>query len=339
MRDSICRVEASSRPPTWRKVIPLIGGFLFNLTFGSIYTFGNLSLYVTSYMRWAGDENVRIKNFSWVYTVSSLGLMIFFGGMLQEWIGIRRCAVLGAVLFSLSVTLSSWTVCSLPWFTLTFGILFGLADGLSYSCPIAAAYKWWPNKRGLVTGIVLAGTSMSALVFGPLQSLLVNPENKLPTSCPYSEFPKELYFQDHEILERVPWIFFILGIIFFVISLSSALSMGDPPIDDEIRSPFLPHNSQHETPKRPLAHNQLNVSPSQLIFHKEFWILWFILMLHGQFIIYLSLLWKIIGLSEVGISDKHLSLVGNVLISVANTSGRLAWGSFADYISVRALLR
>ena len=71
---------------------------------------------------------------------------------------------------------------SRPWaLYLTYGIIGGAGIGFAYVCPIAAASKWYPDKKGLITGLAVAGFGAGALFFaGPASTLLLPPGNGQP---------------------------------------------------------------------------------------------------------------------------------------------------------------
>jgi OFA family oxalate/formate antiporter-like MFS transporter len=82
------------------------------------------------------------------------------------------------MLLGLSFLLSAFLVSGdRPWMLyLTYGIIGGAGIGFAYVCPIAAAVKWFPDKKGLVTGLAVAGFGAGALFFaGPASTLLLPP--------------------------------------------------------------------------------------------------------------------------------------------------------------------
>jgi OFA family oxalate/formate antiporter-like MFS transporter len=99
-------------------------------------------------------------------------------GRLQDRIGPRRVASLGGVLLGVSFLLGALLISGdRPWaLFLTYGIIGGAGIGFAYVCPIAAATKWYPERKGLVTGVAVAGFGAGALFFsGPASALLLPP--------------------------------------------------------------------------------------------------------------------------------------------------------------------
>jgi OFA family oxalate/formate antiporter-like MFS transporter len=108
----------------------------------------------------------------------SFAIVMIPAGRLQDRIGPRKVASIGGILLGLSFLLGSVLVAeSRPWaLYLTYGILGGAGIGFAYVCPIAACMKWFPDKKGLVTGLSVAGFGAGALFFaGPASTLLLPP--------------------------------------------------------------------------------------------------------------------------------------------------------------------
>ena len=85
-------------------------------------------------------------------------------------------ASLGGVLLGVSFLLGALLIDGdRPWaLFLTYGLIGGAGIGFAYVCPIAAATKWYPERKGLITGLAVAGFGAGALFFaGPASTLLL----------------------------------------------------------------------------------------------------------------------------------------------------------------------
>jgi MFS family permease len=108
---------------------------------------------------------------------------MFFGGRLMERLGPRKLGIIGGIIVGLGWLLSSFA--SNIWFlTLTYGVIAGSGVGLVYGCPVAMGAKWFPDKKGLALGLMLAGFGGSALITGKIASALI-PSVGLPTTFMY----------------------------------------------------------------------------------------------------------------------------------------------------------
>nr|MCH9638625.1 MFS transporter [Betaproteobacteria bacterium] len=84
--------------------------------------------------------------------LATFALIMIFAGRLQDKKGPRIVATLGGIVLGTGYLLASFTGGSFPLIALTVGIIGGAGIGLAYVCPIAACVKWFPDKRGMVTG-------------------------------------------------------------------------------------------------------------------------------------------------------------------------------------------
>jgi OFA family oxalate/formate antiporter-like MFS transporter len=108
-------------------------------------------------------------------------ITMVFAGRMQDIFGPRRVAVSGGLIFGLGLALSSLT--TTPWvMVLTFGVGVGAGIGLANAATTPAAVKWFPpSRKGLVSGVVVGGVGIAAIIMAPLsQALLDNTD--IPTT-------------------------------------------------------------------------------------------------------------------------------------------------------------
>ena len=96
-------------------------------------------------------------------------------------------------------------------FIVVYGICFGAGIGISYAGPIVCCANWYPNKNGMITGLIVAGFGSGAFIFGPLAIFVVNPDG-LNVDEATSYFPS-----DSPVIQNVPIMFKTLGIVYAVI--------------------------------------------------------------------------------------------------------------------------
>ena len=151
---------------------------------------------------------------------------MFLGGWLERKIGPRLTTMFGASLMTLGVLLSYPAIKVSFWLLLlTYGLLFGLGLGIAYVSSLVCAMRWMPRWKGVAAGFVLAGLGLGALIFDPIQTAFINPDN-LPGD-------ENGYFNDDDLLDRVPLIFPILGVIYAVMQLIGSLLIVNPPEKEE----------------------------------------------------------------------------------------------------------
>jgi OFA family oxalate/formate antiporter-like MFS transporter len=182
-------------PNRW---VPVVGGVMMNLALGMFY--GN-SLFLPPVE----------KEFGWTRgqtsLISTLGIVMIaswfvVGGRLNDRRGPRVVATIGGTLYSLGFLLASQIHSLTGWYLAW--ILIGIGSGFGYVVPSAVGSKWFPDKRGLVIGLMVAGYGAGSGVFTPIASALVR---------------------------QVGWraTFEIFGGLFFAMTMIAAYLMNNPP--------------------------------------------------------------------------------------------------------------
>jgi len=106
-------------------------------------------------------------------STAAFALMMIFAGRMQDKLGPRRVAMVGGVLFGLGLAMSALAKTPVQM-ALTFGLLGGIGIGLGYSATTPSAIKWFPPARkGMITGLVVAGVGLAAVYMGPLTNFLI----------------------------------------------------------------------------------------------------------------------------------------------------------------------
>jgi len=155
----------------WRVVV---GALLVQIILGTVYAF---SVFVTPLQQEFGWDRATTQ---WAFSLAlaTFAAVMIPAGRLQDRIGPRPVASLGGLLLGASFVLGALLVSAdRPWaLYLTYGLLGGAGIGFAYVCPIASAVKWFPDRKGLITGVAVAGFGAGALFFaGPASALLLPP--------------------------------------------------------------------------------------------------------------------------------------------------------------------
>uniref|UniRef100_A0A915MUP7 Uncharacterized protein n=1 Tax=Meloidogyne javanica TaxID=6303 RepID=A0A915MUP7_MELJA len=167
------------------------------------------------------------------HTFGCFPFAMIIGGFLARRFGPRIAAGIGCYTMCASVFLSGWAIQhSYYAFLLTYGLMFGLGQGIAYVVAVSCVINWAPKMVGLGSGIVAAGFGISSSIFAPIQTRIINPHNVAPTS--------DGYFNDPELLSRVPGIFTTLSIVFFIMQCIGLIFICDPPTEFARR--FLVHD-------------------------------------------------------------------------------------------------
>ncbi|XP_076372993.1 apicoplast pyruvate carrier 1-like [Tachypleus tridentatus] len=165
-----------------RPVVSVGGCFLIYLAIGTMFTFGNLTPYLTSYLRARTEKDTTYEETSWIFfAFISTCSLLYFGGKLGFLIGRRRSMIIGSVIFCFGIAVTYWSVHhSLVATIISYGVIntFGFICCIGH--PIVTAMEWFPNNKGLVTGIVASGIAITPLFMNSVQTLFVNPSNLQP---------------------------------------------------------------------------------------------------------------------------------------------------------------
>src|ERR1051326_1932800 len=182
-----------------RWVIAIDGVFL-QIALGAVYAWSVFRVPLSKQFGWS------ISQVTLTFTISifMLGFAAFFGGLWMNRVGPRTVAMTASVFYGVGVFLASFSANKLWWLYLSYGFIGGIGLGLGYIVPVATLVKWFPDRRGLITGIAVGGFGAGALITAPVASRLIQIVGVLPT-------------------------FAYLGIAYLIIALIAASFMQNPP--------------------------------------------------------------------------------------------------------------
>lgn len=220
---------AAAESGNLRRWSVIVGALIVQAILGTVYAF---SVFVRPLeLEFGWDRTTTQWAFS--FALASFAITMIPAGRLQDRIGPRIVATIGGILLGISFLLGALIVDgSRPWaLYLTYGIIGGAGIGFGYVCPIAAAVKWFPDKKGLVTGLAVAGFGAGALFFaGPASALLLPPAESGETLSLY-----EIILVGLGMIEGggagIGWrTFFVLhGIVAAVAVVLGAMLLRNPP--------------------------------------------------------------------------------------------------------------
>lgn len=160
-------------------ILCIISGVLINLVLGSFYVWGSINLYVASYFKKNNlNPNLTpdVTNFCFPIMALAFNIAPSFGLKIKEKIGIKRHCWLFSCILCICVFMSSFSN-SFWLFVLIYGIGFGLTSGLIYLIPLYNAYKYFPQKKGMLTGIIMGGYGLGTFISSLIFLKMVNPSN------------------------------------------------------------------------------------------------------------------------------------------------------------------
>ena len=185
---------------TFNRWLVVLGALLIQVSLGAIYIYSVFKPGLKDNFPSWSDTDLALPS-QLVLAFFALGVIAF--GRIQDKVGPRPIASLGGVLLGIGLVIASFAP-SLMVFVLGFSIIGGIGIGAAYVCPIATCVKWFPDKRGLITGLAVAGFGAGALFFTPIAKGFIASVGMMST-------------------------FLYLGIIFFIAVLIGAQLMVNPP--------------------------------------------------------------------------------------------------------------
>ncbi|CAH8871609.1 unnamed protein product [Trichobilharzia szidati] len=218
---------------------------------------------------------------------------------------------------------------------MTYSFLFGTGVGLGFSVTLAVAATWFPEQRGLVVGLVVSGYGMGSLVFGPIQTALINPHNVRVNNVTRQ-------FDNKEMLDRLPDAFLILGGILLATQIIGFIFLRPKPkmeAVEEIKETASEKSStKYETEDDEVQiyscyPDSLDVTPAQLFRHIDFYLLWFIELCNSVMLTVVTSAYKLFG--QTFISDDQYLTAAVTVAAVFNALGRILWGSAVDRFSYK----
>jgi len=275
-----------------------VAGVLLQVALGAVYAWSVFRAPLTKQFGWSISE----VTLTFTISIFVLGISAFFGGLWLNRVGPRIVAVTGGFLYGLGVFLASFSDHKLWWLYLTYGVIGGIGLGFSYIVPVAVLVKWFPDRRGLITGIAVGGFGAGALVTAPVATRLIQSVGVLQT-------------------------FAYLGIAFLIVTVTAGYFMQNPP---EGWSPkgWTPSSSQAA------QRSTRDYTLREALRTWQWWALWLLLFLNTSAGISIisqesPLFQELVRVSAVTAA----SMVG--VVSIGNALGRVFWAWASDSITRR----
>jgi OFA family oxalate/formate antiporter-like MFS transporter len=275
-----------------------IAGVFFQIALGAVYAWSVFRAPLAKQFGWS------ISEITLTFTISIfvLGFAAFFGGLWLNRKGPRIVALTGGALYGVGVFLASFTH-NISWLYISYGLIGGMGLGLGYIVPVAVLVKWFPDRRGLITGVAVGGFGAGALITAPVATRLIQSVGVLNT-------------------------FAYLGVAYLIVTIISGSFMQNPPDGwkPEGWSPTASETSQR-------AGHDFNLGEALKTW--QWWALWLLLFLNtcaGISVISQEapIFQELTGASAIAAAG----MVG--LASIGNAVGRVFWAWVSDLITRRA---
>lgn len=273
-------------------------GVIIQVALGAVYAWSVFRIPLTKAFGWT------ISQVTMAFTIAifTLGFASFVGGMWMRRSGPRQVAIAAGIFYGAGIFLASFSGGHLYWLYFSYGLLAGIGLGLGYIVPVATLVKWFPDRRGMITGIAVAGFGTGALITAPIASRLIVSVGVLKT-------------------------FAILGVVYFFAVTIPAFFMKDPPRDYRPAG-WTPSASQQK------QRSAKTYTLPEAMRTWQWYGLWILLFLNTSAGI--SIISQAAAMTQeiTGVTAAVAAgLVG--IISIANGSGRFLWAWFSDLIGRR----
>ena len=270
-------------------------GVLMQIALGAVYAWSVFRTPLATRFGWTIPQ----VTLTFTITIFMLGVSAFPGGLLLNRVGPRVVAIAAGLLYGTGVFLAGFTD-RLWWLYLTYGVIGGIGLGFGYIVPVATLVKWFPDRRGLITGIAVGGFGAGALLTAPIATRLIETVGVLQT-------------------------FMYLGAAYFVVVPLAGLFMQNPPAGWTPAGwmPAPAQSSQRSTRDYTLG---------EALRTRQWWTLWLILFLNVSAGISLisqqsPMFQELAGVSAVVAAG----MVG--IVSIGNALGRVFWAWLSDLIT------
>ncbi len=297
----------------------VLGGIVIQLCLGAIYAWSAFTDELTS----------APYDFSKTHTqvIFALGLLSFavvmalFAGRWQKKSGPRIVALTGGIVLGLGYVIAGLSGASFWGILLGVGLLGGAGIGLAYVCPIAALVKWFPDMKGFITGLAVAGFGFGALIWIKLTEGFIFGPIRLTG--------------DWEGLYGMGWdvnrIFMLYGILFAVLVSLGSKAMINPP------DGYKPDGWEPPTGPSTGSSGDVDFDEKQMMRTPQFWGLFFIFFVGataGLMIIGIIRLFGNEALMESGLSHSDAIIATGTAMglfyALFNGLGRILWGKISD---------
>lgn len=284
----------------------VVGALLIQLCLGAIYAWG---AFTGALQDAEGPYKFTAAQTSWIFSagLATFAIVMIMAGRLQDKYGPRIIAIIGGLILGAGYIIASFTGTSFALMLIFIGIVGGAGIGMGYVCPIAACVKWFPDLKGLITGLAVAGFGAGAFIFVKLAGS----------------------WMDLIATHGVDGTFLIFGIIFAVSVVVGALLLSNPPAGwkpEGWEPPVAKDGSEKLKVK--------DLTQGQVVKTAQFWMIWLAFVFSAGCGLMVIKCLKNFGVFEGGLTAAAAgSALG--LLALFNGLGRVVWGTASHKLTAK----
>ncbi len=312
MSDFFSKTRITAKPGYSRWMVPP-AALAVHLCIGQAYAFSVFNDPLTRLIGVSASapEDWKLTTLGWIFSLAIvfLGLSAAVGGKWLEKVGPRLTMFVAACCFGGGFWIAALGVyLHQIWLLyLGYGVIGGIGLGLGYVSPVSTLIKWFPDRRGMATGMAIMGFGGGAMIGAPLSVLLMD------------------YFKS-AVSVGILQTFMVMGAVYFVSMLIGALAIRIPPADWQPTGWTPPQVANKMI-------TQAHVHIDQALKTPQFYLLWLVLCLNVSAGI------GVLGQASVMIQEMFKGRVAPAaaagfvgLLSLFNMGGRFFWSSASDYL-------
>ena len=306
-------IKKQCTPNRW---LIAIMGTVLQIALGTVYAWSFFQQPVMAAGNWSNTQA------AWVFSLAIffLGISAAWGGINLPGFGPRKLAMMGGFLFGLGYLVAAYAlhIQNLPLLYIGYGAIGGMGLGLGYVTPVATAAKWFPDKKGFITGMVVMGFGFGALLMAKVLA------------------PVFMSMTDGNLV----LVFSYVGVIMLLVTLPAGYILVNPPVG------FVPQGYVPSAQSAAAKASQDDMTARECILSSKFLMMWtvfFFNIVSGiMFIGFQSPLLQDLlkkTMDPPTLADPKvitgLAAAGATLIAVSsifNGIGRFFWGGLSDKI-------
>ena len=304
-------MNVNTQPSRW---LVVFGAILIQLALGALYAWSVFTKILTDP---EGLYQFTATQTAWIFSagLASFALVMVLAGRWQAKTGPRLMTIMGGILLGLGFILGGFFGTSFWAQFICIGLIAGAGIGLGYVVPIAVGVKWFPDKKGMITGLAVAGFGFGATIWVKLAG---------------SWFGGLLNYAEVFGLPPVQSVFVIYGIIFTVLVLLGSIVMVNPPED------YKPAGWHPEEAQTATALGSNGFEPREMMSTTQFYSIWLVFLssaIAGLMVIYCIQLFGLDALEFHGV-ENAIVITGTAMAwyAIFNGLGRILWGMISDKI-------
>jgi OFA family oxalate/formate antiporter-like MFS transporter len=316
----------STTPNRW---LIASAGIVVMICLGTAYSWSSFTQPLIASFGWSN----QITTWAFAICIFFLGLGAVIGGRWQDAIGPRTVTIVGVLLWGVGNLLAGLGTSHFgaPWLYLTYGVIGGLGNGMAYITPVSTVTKWFPDKRGLASGMVVMGFGLGAFFYSFILKALGGFHTASKHAAAFADaraaavkagtvFDPTAYALTSADVSAIMNVFVVSGIVYAIVGALGAAQLKNPPAGYTVPGAVAA-----------AASHERSFAPRDVLRTPQFYLLWLMLFLNvtaGILIVSnaVPIMRELTGVAA------SVALGAYGFVAVFNGLGRLFWGAISDRI-------